>query len=245
MPAEVVAIAGKSASSKMRALATSHALGRMSTPGPRWSCRNWSALTVWGSITSLVLTRGRLVLAGSAAASLFAHALDETGDVHHGASHRAAADFLRAVVGTDAHDVEAPVKRFQFRLGVNVHSDAAGGAVFDVDGDSHRDFTLVAIRVERIKAGRFHQPDHVGSRIHRRQFRMMRGERVLPLNGFSRFAAHADGDGPGHGIADLGNHGSLSNDLFSPDSQAARPAAVAWAATHPAGVEAEVDAAAE
>jgi hypothetical protein len=50
-------------------------------------------------------------------------------------------------VGSDAHDIEAAIKRFQFRLGMNSHSDPAGGAVFDVDRDPHRDFTLIAIRL--------------------------------------------------------------------------------------------------
>src|ERR1019366_4836242 len=201
MPAEVVAIAGKPALSKMRALATSHAFGRMSTAGPRWSCRNCSALTVWDSIgPSFLLIFGMWVAAASSAASFFAHALDKTGDVHDGASHRAAADFLGAVVSADAHGIEASVKGLQFGLGVDLHSDAAGRAVFDVDGDSHRDFTVLAKRLQRIKAGRFHQPNHVGSRVYRRQLGMMCGKRVLHLNGFSRFTARTDGDRSGHGI---------------------------------------------
>src|ERR1700675_1994875 len=99
----------------------------------------------------------------SPGASLFAHALDETRYVHHGAPHRTVSDFLNAVVGSDAHDIETPVKRFQFRLGVNSHSDPTGGAVFDVDRDPYRDFTLIAIRLQRMEAGRFHQPNHVRS----------------------------------------------------------------------------------
>src|SRR5260370_21252593 len=73
MPAEVVAVAGKPAFSKMRALATSHAFGRISTPGPRWNCRNWIALLAWDSITSLSILSGRFS-SGVAAASSFAHA---------------------------------------------------------------------------------------------------------------------------------------------------------------------------
>src|ERR1035438_6303766 len=42
-----------------------------------------------------------------AAASFIAHALDEAGYVHYGSSHGAVADFLRAVVGADAHGIEA------------------------------------------------------------------------------------------------------------------------------------------
>jgi hypothetical protein len=121
--------------------------------------------------------------------------------MHHGAFHRAAPDFLSAVVGTDAHDdIEAAVKRFEFRLGVNSHSDPAGRAVFDVDRDPHRDFALIAIWLQRMEAGRFHQANHIRSRIHRRQLRMMRGERVLQLDGFRRFAVRADGDGSSHGM---------------------------------------------
>src|ERR1035438_7999024 len=70
-----------------------------------------------------------------AAASFIAHALDEAGYVHYGSSHGAVADFLRAVVGADAHGIEAAVKRFQLRLGLNLHSDPTGGAMVDVDRD--------------------------------------------------------------------------------------------------------------
>src|ERR1700687_1674427 len=137
---------------------------------------------------------------GSPSTSFFAHALDETRDVHHGASHRTAPDLLSAVVGSDAHDIEAAAKRFEFRLGVNSRSDPAGRAVFDVDRDPYCDFTLIAVRLQRVEAGHFHQPDHVRSRIYRWQLRVMCGERVLQLNGFRCLAAHTDGDGSGHGM---------------------------------------------
>src|SRR5271156_5706836 len=79
----------------------------------------------------------------SLAASFFAHALHEAGNVDYGPPHCAASNLLRAVVGPDAHGIEAAVKRFQFRLGANSHSDSAGCAVFDVDGNADRDFSLI------------------------------------------------------------------------------------------------------
>jgi hypothetical protein len=134
----------------------------------------------------------------SPTASFISHALDEAGYVHHSSTHRPVPDLLRAVVGSDAHDVEAAVKRFQFRLGVNSRSDPARRAVFDVDGDAHRNFSLVAKRLQRVEGGDFHQPNHVWRRIHGWQLGVISGKRVLQLDGFSRLSTHADGDGSGH-----------------------------------------------
>src|SRR6266436_1488037 len=160
----------------------------------------------------------------SPSASFFSHALDETGDVYHRAAHCTVPDLLGAVVGSDAHDIEAPVERFQFRLRVNSHSYPAGRAVFDVDRDPHRDFTLIAIRLQRVEAGRFHQPDHVWSRIHRRQLRVMCGERVFQLDGFRRLAVYADRDGSGYGMCEgaLGAAGVAASRISTGTYAAAR-----------------------
>jgi hypothetical protein len=99
----------------------------------------------------------------------FLHALEEAGNVDHGSPHRPASDLLSTVVGAHAHDVEAAVQRLQFRVGVDSHSDPGGRAVFDVDGDSDRDFSLVAKRLQGVEAGGFHQPNHIWSRIDGRQ----------------------------------------------------------------------------
>jgi hypothetical protein len=54
---------------------------------------------------------------------------------------------LRAVVGLDAHGIKASVKRFEFRFGADAHSDPRGRAVFYVDRNPDRDFSLIAIRL--------------------------------------------------------------------------------------------------
>src|SRR5271169_1927005 len=72
---------------------------------------------------------------------LLSHAHKKTWHVHYCAADRAAPDFLRAVVGGDAHDVEAAVKRLQFGPRVNPHSNAARRAVFDVNRNADRDLS--------------------------------------------------------------------------------------------------------
>src|SRR5208337_1968375 len=148
MPAEVVAIAGNPASSKIRALATSHAFGKMRMDGPRWSCRNCIALLLCDSITFSSFTGCIAGWLRQFAASFILHALDETGHVHHGAPHRPPPDFLSSVMGT--------------------------------------------------QAGRFHQSNHIWSRIDGWQLGVMGSESVLEFDGFIRLAAYADGDGLGH-----------------------------------------------
>src|SRR5208337_4728632 len=198
MPAEVVAIAGNPASSKIRALATSHAFGKMRMDGPRWSCRNCIALLLCDSITFSSFTGCIAGWLRQFAASFILHALDETGHVHHGAPHRPPPDFLSSVMGTHAHRIKPAVKRFQFRLGVDSHPDPAGCPVFDVDRDAYRDFSLFAERLQGIEAGRFHQSNHIWSRIDGWQLGVMGSESVLEFDGFIRLAAYADGDGLGH-----------------------------------------------
>src|SRR5580765_1211850 len=192
MPADVVAMAGKPASSKMRALATSQTFGSTSTPGPRCRSRNRRALSALESINSLS-SQTILALPG-----LIPHPLEEARDMHHGASHSPAPDFLYAIVRFDPHDVKPSVERLQFRRGANAHSDAAGRAVLDVDRNPNRNFSLFTIRLQRLEAGRFHQTDHVGSRVHRRQFGMMRGQRMLQFHRLVGFTSHSDGDRKGH-----------------------------------------------
>jgi hypothetical protein len=101
-------------------------------------------------------------------------------------------------MGTYAHGIEAAVKRFQFRIGMDSYSDPASRPVFDIDRDAHRDFSLIAKRLQSFEASRFHQPNHIWSRIHRWQLGMMRRKSVLQFDGFIRLAAYADGDRSGH-----------------------------------------------
>src|SRR3989442_3321210 len=194
IPAEVVAMAGKPASSKTRALATSQALGSTSAPGPRCRCRNCIALSAWESMSFF---SSQTILAP---ASSLTHPLQETRNMNHGAAHGPAPDFLYAVVCRNAHDVETSVERFQFRRRANAHPDPACRPVFDVNRNADRDFSIFTVRLQCFETGGFHQPDHVGRGVHRRQFRMMCGQRMPQFHRFLGFAAYADGDRKGHGL---------------------------------------------
>jgi hypothetical protein len=98
----------------------------------------------------------------SGSASFIAHAFDETGYVDNGSSDGAAADFLGAVMGANAHDIKAAINGFEMRLGMNLDTDSASGAVLDVDRDADGDFPFVAKRLQGMEAGGFHEPNHVG-----------------------------------------------------------------------------------
>jgi hypothetical protein len=130
----------------------------------------------------------------------FAHTFDEAGDVDYGAFDGAAADFAGAVMGADAHDVEASFDRFEFGFGVDVDSDAAGGAVFDVDGDADGDFSLITKGLEGVEAGGLHETNHVGRGVNGREIGVVRGEGVFEVDDFGGFSANTDGDGTGHEI---------------------------------------------
>src|SRR3989442_13260663 len=60
IPALDVAIAGKPSSSKTRALATSHAFGKMSSFLPRWRSRNSFAFSTWSVIHTDLSARVRM-----------------------------------------------------------------------------------------------------------------------------------------------------------------------------------------
>ena len=130
----------------------------------------------------------------------FAHAFDEAGDVDDGAANSAAANFVGAVVGADTHDVEASVDRFEFGFGVDVDSDAAGGAVFDVDGDADGNFSIVAKGLEGVEAGGLHEANHVGRGVDGWEIGVVSGEGVFEVNDLGGFSADTDGDGSRHGI---------------------------------------------
>lgn len=69
--------------------------------------------------------------------------------MHHGT--------LSAIVGMDAHGIEPSVERFQFRLGVNLHSDPARRTMFDMNRNAYRNFTVVTKRLQGMETGSFHQ----------------------------------------------------------------------------------------
>src|SRR6266478_2892413 len=150
MPAEVVAMAGKPASSKMRALATSQTLGSTSTPGPRCRCRNCMALS---ARESMPYFSSQTILAPP---SLLSHPLQKSREMHNGASHGPAPDFLYAIMCCNAHDVETSVERFHFRRRANAHPDSARRPVFDVDRNADRDFSIFTVRFQCFERGGFH-----------------------------------------------------------------------------------------
>ena len=118
--------------------------------------------------------------------------------MHHGSPHRAAPNLLRSIVRGHSHDVEAPIEGLQFRRGANPHPDAARRPVLNMDRDPHGNLALFTKGLERIEARDFHQPDHVRSRVHRRQLWMMTGQGMLQFNRLFGFTARADGNGKGH-----------------------------------------------
>jgi hypothetical protein len=120
--------------------------------------------------------------------------------VNDGAADGAAANFVGTVVGADTHDVEASVDGFEFGFGVDVDSDAAGGAVFDVDGDADSYFSVAAEGLEGVEAGGLHKANHVGRGVDGREIGVMGGEGVFEVDDFRGFSADADGDGSRHEI---------------------------------------------
>ncbi len=143
------------------------------------------------SFSSQVLER---ILFGSDASNSFGfHSLDELADADHGPAHRAASDFLRVVAGGHAQGIKMAVKRFEHGLGFDAGADAAGGAMFNVDGCSDSDLIAFAVGLQRMKGRGFHQPDHVRRRIDRRQFGMVGGERVLEIDRLRGLAASSNG----------------------------------------------------
>ena len=51
--------------------------------------------------------------------------------------------------------------------------------MLNADRSSHRNLVALAIRMQGMKCSRLHQPDHVGSRVNRQQFGMVRRQRML------------------------------------------------------------------
>jgi len=119
---------------------------------------------------------------------------DELADADYRAPHRAAANFLRVIAGRYAHGIETSVERLEHGLGLNTSADAAGRAMFDVDGRSNGDLIALAIGLEGMKRGGLHQADHIRRGVHRRQLGMVRGEGVLELDGLLSLTARADGN---------------------------------------------------
>src|ERR1700690_621456 len=136
----------------------------------------------------------QLAIATSAAAPLFLQPLQKTRHMHNRPSHRSTPDLLKAVVRRNAHDIEPAVKRLEFRPRVNPHSDPTRRPMLHVYRYTERDLSFVAKGLQRVKAGSFHQTDHVGSRIHRRQLGMMRRQRVPALHYFCRFGTCTNGN---------------------------------------------------
>src|ERR1700688_4366484 len=124
--------------------------------------------------------------------------LHELPDADHRSTNRAASDLLPVVAGGDAQGIKTSVERLEYGLGFDARADAAGGAMFNVDGRPHSDLVAYAIRLQRVKRRCLHQADHVRRGIHRRQFRMMGREGVLELYRFLSFGARADGNLFGH-----------------------------------------------
>jgi hypothetical protein len=116
---------------------------------------------------------------------------DEASDAYDGAADRAAADFLHVIMRRDSHGVEAAVEGFEHSFGFDARADPAGGAMLYVDRRAYGDLVTFAIWLQCVKGRSFHQADHVRRRVHRRQFWMMRRERVFELDGLLGFTAGA------------------------------------------------------
>ena len=142
-----------------------------------------------------VLSSQVLVLAPWSDAVLFPfHFFDELAHADQGSTYGAASYFLYVVASGHAQGIKAAVKRLQHCMSFDASSNAAGGAMFDVDGCSDRDLVAFTIRLECMEGGGFHQPDHVRRRIDRRQFRMVRGEGVAELDRLLGLGARANGN---------------------------------------------------
>src|SRR5438477_1081517 len=97
------------------------------------------------------------------------HFFYELPDADQGATYGAASYFLNVVAGGYAQGIKAAVKRLQHRLSLDAGADAAGGAVFDVNGCPYGDLVAFTVRLQCMEGGGFHQPDHVGRGIDRRK----------------------------------------------------------------------------
>src|SRR5580700_188368 len=93
--------------------------------------------------------------------SLHLHLLHELSDADHGASHGPASNLLRVVAGRDAQRIETSIEGFEHGLGLYACADSAGSAMLNANGRSHRDLVAFAVRLQRMKCRRLHQPDHV------------------------------------------------------------------------------------
>ena len=107
-------------------------------------------------------------------------------------SYRSAPDLLQVVTRGDAHGIETAVESLQHCFDLDVRTNPAGGAMFDMDRGAYRDLVAFAIRLERMKRCRLHQPDHVRRGVNRWQLPMMRGQRVLEFNGLDRLTPGAE-----------------------------------------------------
>jgi hypothetical protein len=130
----------------------------------------------------------------------FLNLLNKLANADHRSTHTSPANFLHIIVCSHTQGVEAPVERFQYRLGPNVCANAARCPMLNVNGGSHRDLIALAIRLKRMKGRSLHQANHVRRGLNRGQLRMVRGERVLEFDGFLRFTTRADGDFFGHSL---------------------------------------------
>src|SRR5579862_7768166 len=129
MPALVVAIAGKPASSITRALATSQTFGSSSGFGPRCICRKFMALSFCSSEAGMIL---------------ILHVLYKLTHTDDGPTYGAPTNFLFLVVCGHSQGIEATVETFQHGLGSDSCAYAAGGAMLDIDRGSYRDLITFA-----------------------------------------------------------------------------------------------------
>lgn len=83
--------------------------------------------------------------------------------MHHGPSYRSAADLLRSVVGCHPHRIEPPIEGFQLCPRMHPHPDSRGRPMFHPDGNTDRNLSFVTEWLQRQKASRLHQTNHVGS----------------------------------------------------------------------------------
>src|SRR5579872_611117 len=184
-PALVVAMAGKPSSSIIRALTTSQALTSTRVALPECSARNVSAFCLCSTILSATGI--------AASTALVFHPRLKFADTDHGAAHRSSSNFLLVVTNCDPQSVEATIKEFQNRISSNLRANAAGRPVLDVDRSSDRDFIALTVGLQGVKCRSLPEADHIRGRIDRRQFRMMRGQRVLELDCLGGRTASTDG----------------------------------------------------
>src|ERR1700685_3639234 len=122
------------------------------------------------------------------------HFLAELSHADHRPPDGSAPDFTHFVARGDAQGVEAAIERLEHSLGCDAGTDAAGGAMFNVDGCAHGNLVAFTVRLQRMKCRCLHQPDHIRGRIYRGLLRMVLSERVLELNGLLRLAARTQWD---------------------------------------------------